>query len=158
MIQRNDYRMLTHWGRITLAGIAAAVLLTGCGGGGGGGSTGGSSSSTATVTGQLKDTTTSNVLPNRTVTVENTTLSAVTDAQGDFTISSVPVTSITLSVTDSNGTSDGDRWPIRSEQDQRKHEERRGRSRSTSTAAAAGHRPRRFKQCAPRACSMRASQ
>ena len=112
MTQRNNRRMRAHWGRTALAGMAVVALLTGCGGGGGGGgSTTTTQAQTASVTGQLKDQTTSNVLPNRTVAVANTSLTAVSDAQGNFTLSSVPVTSITLNVTDSNGTSDGTAGP-----------------------------------------------
>jgi hypothetical protein len=47
------------------------------------------------------------VLPNRTVSIENTSLTATSDSTGTFTISSAPVESITLSIVDSNGTSDG---------------------------------------------------
>lgn len=115
MIQKIDRRLLSHWGRMALASVAAAVLLSGCGGGGGGGGGGGITSpqaQTTTITGQLQDKSTSNVLPGRTVTVQNTSLSAISDPQGNFTINSVPVTSITLSVVDSNGTSDGVTGPI----------------------------------------------
>jgi hypothetical protein len=115
MMEVFQRRGLASWGRIALAGIAAAVLMTGCGGGGGGGgssttggtTTGGGSTQTVSVTGVLKDKTTGNVLPSRTVSVENTSLSATSDSTGTFTIGSVPVESITLSIVDSNGTSDG---------------------------------------------------
>lgn len=112
-----DHRILSHWGRVALAGIAAAVLLAGCGGGGGGGgssstSGGGTSGGTATITGHLIDKTTTNVLPNRTVTVQGTSLNGVSDASGNFAISSVPVTTITLSVVDSNKSPNGTDGPI----------------------------------------------
>ncbi len=99
---------LSAWGRMALAGIAALVLLTGCGGGGGGGGGGGASQpQSVTVTGTLKDKSTSNVLPNRTITVQNTSLTGTSNSSGVFSISSVPVGTITLVVKDSNGTSDG---------------------------------------------------
>jgi hypothetical protein len=102
-------RGLASWGRIALAGVAAAVLMTGCGGGGGGGGNndGGNNGQTVTITGKLEDKTTSNVLPNRTVAIQGLSLSATSDSSGNFTINTVPVQSVILSITDSNGVSDG---------------------------------------------------
>jgi hypothetical protein len=95
---------------LALAAAAVAVLLAGCGGGGGGGSSsggGGGTPKTVTITGTLQDKSTGILLPNRTVTVRNTSLSGTTNTQGQFSIGSVPVTTITLDVKDSTGTSDG---------------------------------------------------
>ena len=98
---------------LALAAIATAVLLAGCGGGGGGGgstSGGGGGTTTpltVTVTGTLQDKSTGILLPNRTVVVHGSSLSGTSNTQGQFTIGSVPITTIVLDVTDNTGTADG---------------------------------------------------
>ncbi|MDQ2687380.1 MAG: carboxypeptidase-like regulatory domain-containing protein, partial [Armatimonadota bacterium] len=101
--------MRPGWSSVLLACLAAIALLAGCGGGGGGGSTGGGgvTPATVTVTGTLKDTTTGILLANRTVTVQGTALTGVTNAQGQFSIAGVPATTITLVIKDSVGSVDG---------------------------------------------------
>lgn len=97
--------------KIALACAAVVALLAGCGGGGGGGGNdgggGGGGGSTATITGQLKDKASSSPLPNRTVTVQGTKLTGISNSTGQFTITGVTVGTISLSIVDSNGTSDG---------------------------------------------------
>jgi hypothetical protein len=60
-----------------------------------------------TVTGTLQDSSTGILLQNRTVTVSGTSLTGTSNSAGVFSIASVPVTTIILTVTDSNGASDG---------------------------------------------------
>lgn len=114
---------------LTLLAVLAAALATlaGCGGGGGGGgdgspsttgtttgvSTTGTTTGTAnapyTLTGTLKDTSTSTPLSNRTVSVAGTALSGTTDANGVFSIANVTaVSTISLQVKEvSSGALDG---------------------------------------------------
>lgn len=103
-LQQERFR-LSAWAGMMLAAIAAFALLTGCGGGGGG--SGSSQPQTVTVTGTLQDKATGLALPNRTVTVQNSSLSGTSNSSGVFSINNVPVSTITLTVKDSNGTSDG---------------------------------------------------
>lgn len=90
--------------------LMAGGLLAGCGGGGGGSSSTPAptpQAQTATITGTLQDQGTHIFLANRTVTVQGTNLSGTSDSNGNFTISNVTVGSVTLVVTDVNGSADG---------------------------------------------------
>jgi hypothetical protein len=109
MISLVRRHQLGVWVRVLLAVTAALALLAGCGGGGGGGGStgGGTTAGVATLTGTLQDKTTGILLQNRTVTVQGTGLSGVSNAQGQFSIAGVPTTTVTLIVTDSVGVQDG---------------------------------------------------
>lgn len=115
----------THrWICAPLLAVMAASLLAGCGGGGGSstsstgngnsGSNGGNGStgsnsqtSTASIVGVLQDKSTGTLLPGRTVTVQGTSLTGVTDSNGAFSIANVPTVSVTLVVIDAGGTPNG---------------------------------------------------
>ena len=103
-----------RWILAPILAVMVTGLLAGCGGGGGGGSssgtvtTGGSTqATTATVTGVLQDQATGILLSGRTVTVQGTSLSGVSDSNGSFSIANVPIGSITLVIVDSAGAADG---------------------------------------------------
>ncbi len=105
-----------RWACACALAVMTTGLLAGCGGGGGGSSsstpiTGGGGSnpqtSTATIVGVLQDQATGILLPGRTVTVQGTGLTGVTDNNGAFSIGSVPIASVTLAIIDASGTSDG---------------------------------------------------
>lgn len=101
---------LPGWVRVLVAGLAAMALLAGCGGGGGGGATGGgggAQNGVATLTGRIQDKSSGYYLGGRTVVVQGTSLVGVTDAQGQFSIAGVPVTTVTLIITDNIGVQDG---------------------------------------------------
>jgi len=102
------------WVRVLLASLAALALLAGCGGGGGGGGSaggttggGGTTGNTVTLSGTLQDKTFGYPLGGRTVAVQGTGLTGVTNAQGQFSIAGVPATAVTLVITDDLGVQDG---------------------------------------------------
>lgn len=108
---------MRHGASFSICAAALAVLCTmvfaGCGGGGGGSTPPGGTppgippATTATITGVLQDQPTSTLLVNRTVTVQGTTLSGISNSQGQFSIAGVPLSSITLIIRDSNGAANG---------------------------------------------------
>lgn len=105
-----------RWACACALAVMTTGLLAGCGGGGGGSSSstpimggGGSNpqTSTATIVGVLQDQATGTLLAGRTVTVQGTGLTGLTDNNGAFSIGSVPIASVTLAIIDASGTSDG---------------------------------------------------
>lgn len=105
-------KAMQRWACAPLLAVMTASLLAGCGGGGGSSTpgTGGGGvvqPSTASIVGVLQDKATGILLPGRTVTVQGTSLTGISDGNGAFAIGSVPLSSVTLVIVDAAGATDG---------------------------------------------------